>query len=122
MQFIKALNKTFEFGNISLFIPDSQFNEFNGNNKGVTITNKEYSKEIKTLRLIRPLKDSAKYLNKLKVKRINKTFSLFNQIKSLFYKNRNKSYSMLFNNNEFILRFFNLNEDLIKEYKIKIVV
>ena len=100
-------------------MPDSLFNEFESDINSITLINKEYERKTKTLKLKYPLNDSAKIFNRLEQKTIFKKFSLFNQLKSLLYKNRNDSYSMMFKDNNLILRFFNLSEDIINEFKIK---
>ena len=113
---LKTINQN---KNISLYIPDSLFNVFESDLNGLTLINREYERTTRILKLKSPLKDSAKVFNKLEVKTINKKFSLFNQLKNLLYNNRNKTYLMMFKGNSIILRFLNMQEDLIKEYKIR---
>ena len=108
---LKTINQN---KNISLYIPDSLFNVFESDLNSLTLINKEYERTTRILKLKSPLKDSAKVFNKLEVKTINKKFSLFNQLKNLLYNNRNKTYLMMFKGNSIILRFLNMQEDLIK--------
>ena len=117
----KTILKTLkDNNNISLFIPKEFITENNKNY--LLINNKENKKKVNAYRLRYPQNLSGKKLNILVNKEVTKDYSLFNQLKKILIKNKNKTYSLIYKDNNMLLRFYNLTDSIIKEFKIKVVV